>query len=115
MLSRYQKGRRELLAERGVDVDEFADDQLTSADDVFFFPNMVGPIYPGTAIIFRVRPNGLDPDSCHQRHVVPRMAACRRRPSNAVAATLLPRLDRATTGASSRTRTTPTWSTCRSA
>jgi nitrite reductase/ring-hydroxylating ferredoxin subunit len=63
MLSLYQKGRRELLAARGVEVDEFADDQLTSADDVFFFPNMVGPIYPGSAIIFRVRPNGLDPDS----------------------------------------------------
>jgi phenylpropionate dioxygenase-like ring-hydroxylating dioxygenase large terminal subunit len=63
MLSRYQKGRRELLATRGVAVEEFADDQLTSADDVFFFPNMVGPIYPGTAIIFRVRPHGLDPDS----------------------------------------------------
>jgi nitrite reductase/ring-hydroxylating ferredoxin subunit len=63
MLARYQRGRRELLAARGVAVEEFADDQLTSADDVFFFPNMVGPIYPGTAIIFRVRPNGLDPDS----------------------------------------------------
>ncbi len=63
LLSRYQKGRRQLLARRGVAVDEFGDDQLTSADDVFFFPNMVGPIYPGTAIIFRVRPNGLDPDS----------------------------------------------------
>jgi phenylpropionate dioxygenase-like ring-hydroxylating dioxygenase large terminal subunit len=63
LLSRYQKGRRELLAGRGVAVEEFADNQLTSADDVFFFPNMVGPIYPGTAIIFRVRPNALDPDS----------------------------------------------------
>lgn len=63
LLGRYQRGRRELLAERGVPVEEFADDQLTSADDVFFFPNMVGPIYPGSAIIFRVRPNGLDPDS----------------------------------------------------
>jgi len=63
LLSRYQKGRRQLLATGGVAVEEFADDQLTSADDVFFFPNMVGPIYPGTAIIFRVRPNGLDPDS----------------------------------------------------
>ena len=49
---------------RGVAVDEFADDQLTSADDVYFFPNMVGPIYPGIAIVFRVRPNGIDPDSC---------------------------------------------------
>ena len=25
---------------------------------------MVGPIYPGIAILFRVRPNGTDPDSC---------------------------------------------------
>ena len=64
MLSRYQKGRRALLAARGVAVEEFADDQLTSADDIYFFPNMVGPIYPGIAIVFRVRPNGLDPDSC---------------------------------------------------
>ena len=64
MLSRYQKGRRALLEARGVDVEPFSDDQLTSADDVYFFPNMVGPIYPGTAILFRVRPNGLDPHSC---------------------------------------------------
>jgi nitrite reductase/ring-hydroxylating ferredoxin subunit len=63
LLSRYQKGRRQLLAMRGVAVEEFTDDQLTSADDVYFFPNMVGPIYPGTAIVFRVRPNLLDPDS----------------------------------------------------
>ncbi len=63
MLRRYQRGRRQLLAARGVAVEEFDDDQLTSANDVFFFPNMVGPIYPGSAIIFRVRPNGLDPDS----------------------------------------------------
>jgi phenylpropionate dioxygenase-like ring-hydroxylating dioxygenase large terminal subunit len=64
MLSRYQQGRRALLEARGVAVEEFTDDQLTSADDVFFFPNMVGPIYPGIAIVFRVRPNGTDPDSC---------------------------------------------------
>jgi nitrite reductase/ring-hydroxylating ferredoxin subunit len=64
MLRRYQQGRRGLLATRGVAVDEFSDDQLTSADDVYFFPNMVGPIYPGIAILFRVRPNGLDPGSC---------------------------------------------------
>ncbi len=47
-----------------MDVDGFTDDQLTSAEDVHFFPNMVGPIYPGIAILFRVRPNGTDPDSC---------------------------------------------------
>lgn len=62
MLARYQRGRRQLLADRGVPVEEFSDDQLTSADDVLFFPNMVGPIYPGSAIVFRVRPDGLDPD-----------------------------------------------------
>jgi phenylpropionate dioxygenase-like ring-hydroxylating dioxygenase large terminal subunit len=63
LLHRYQKGRRQLLERRGVPVEAFSDDQLTSADDVYFFPNMVGPIYPGSAILFRVRPNGLDPDS----------------------------------------------------
>jgi len=62
LLQRYQQGRRALLAARGVPVEDFADDQLTSADDVYFFPNMVGPVYPGTAIVFRVRPHGLDPD-----------------------------------------------------
>src|SRR5260221_14731692 len=30
------------------------------------FPNLVGPIYPGSAILFRVRPNGRDPDSAIQ-------------------------------------------------
>jgi hypothetical protein len=28
---------------------------------VFCFPNVVGPIYPGSAILFRVRPYGDDP------------------------------------------------------
>jgi phenylpropionate dioxygenase-like ring-hydroxylating dioxygenase large terminal subunit len=63
LLGEYQKHRRQLLRERGVEVDEFADDQLTSAEDVYWFPNLVGPVYPGSAILFRVRPNGLDPDS----------------------------------------------------
>jgi phenylpropionate dioxygenase-like ring-hydroxylating dioxygenase large terminal subunit len=63
LLEEYQKRRRELLTSRGFDVSAFAPDQMTSADDFFWFPNVVGPIYPGTAIIFRVRPNGLDPDS----------------------------------------------------
>jgi hypothetical protein len=47
----------------GFDVEQFTDDQLTAADDVYWFPNMVGPIYPGSAILFRVRPNGDDPHS----------------------------------------------------
>ncbi len=52
--SRYQKGRRQLLQGRGDPVEEFADDQLTSYM-MSISSNMVGPIYPGTAIIFRVR------------------------------------------------------------
>ncbi len=63
LLALYQARRRDLLAARGVDVSDFEPDQMTSADDVYCFPNVVGPIYPGSAILFRVRPNGLDPES----------------------------------------------------
>ncbi len=63
LLEEYQSRRRALLASRGLNVSAFSDDELTSADDFYWFPNVVGPIYPGTAIMFRVRPNGLDPDS----------------------------------------------------
>jgi hypothetical protein len=35
---------------------------MTSADDVYLFPNIVGPVYPGSTILFRVRPDGHDPD-----------------------------------------------------
>jgi len=63
LLEEYQQRRRDLLAARGLDVSGLTLDQMTSADDVYCFPNLVGPIYPGSAIMFRVRPNGLDPDS----------------------------------------------------
>jgi hypothetical protein len=63
LLGAYQDRRMQLLAARGFDVSDFTSDRMTSAEDVYWFPNMVGPIYPGSAILFRVRPNGLDPDS----------------------------------------------------
>jgi nitrite reductase/ring-hydroxylating ferredoxin subunit len=63
LLERYQARRRGLLSERGLDVSGLTADQMTSAEDVHWFPNLLGPIYPGSAILFRVRPNGLDPDS----------------------------------------------------
>jgi nitrite reductase/ring-hydroxylating ferredoxin subunit len=63
LLGRYQERRMELLRSRGLDVSGFTKDQMTSADDVYWFPNLVGPVYPGSAVLFRVRPNGLDPDS----------------------------------------------------
>lgn len=53
----------ELLATRGHDVSGLTPDQMTSAEDVCWFPNVVGPVYPGSAILFRVRPNGTDPHS----------------------------------------------------
>jgi phenylpropionate dioxygenase-like ring-hydroxylating dioxygenase large terminal subunit len=62
LLEAYQARRLELLHGRGVDTSGFTADQMTSAEDVHFFPNLVGPIYPGSALLFRVRPHGRDPD-----------------------------------------------------
>ena len=64
LVEAYQQRRLALLRDRGVDVSGFTPDQTTSADDVYWFPNLVGPIYPGSAILFRVRPFGRDPDRC---------------------------------------------------
>ena len=64
MLGAFQERRMKLLAERGFETSPFTRDRMTSAEDVYWFPNMVGPIYPGSALLFRMRPNGLDPDSC---------------------------------------------------
>ena len=47
LLEAYQERRMELLAARGFDVSGLAPELMTSADDVFCFPNVVGPIYPG--------------------------------------------------------------------
>jgi nitrite reductase/ring-hydroxylating ferredoxin subunit len=63
LLGVYQARRMELLRARGFDVSGLDVEQMTSADDVYVFPNLVGPIYPGSAILFRVRPNGVDVDS----------------------------------------------------
>jgi nitrite reductase/ring-hydroxylating ferredoxin subunit len=63
LLALYQERRMELLRARGFDLSGLTPEQMTSAEDVFWFPNLVGPVYPGSAILFRVRPNGLDPDS----------------------------------------------------
>jgi nitrite reductase/ring-hydroxylating ferredoxin subunit len=62
LLPAYQARRLQLLTARGIDVSGFEPDQMTSAEDVYCFPNVVGPIYPGSAILFRSRPLGLDPD-----------------------------------------------------
>src|SRR5207237_8023090 len=46
LLGAYQERRMQLLAGRGFDVTDFTPDRMTSAEDVYWFPNMVGPIYP---------------------------------------------------------------------
>ncbi|HEV7527034.1 MAG TPA: aromatic ring-hydroxylating dioxygenase subunit alpha, partial [Acidimicrobiia bacterium] len=56
LLEAYQTRRVQLLAQRGFEVSGLSPELMTSADDVFCFPNVVGPIYPGSAILFRVRP-----------------------------------------------------------
>jgi phenylpropionate dioxygenase-like ring-hydroxylating dioxygenase large terminal subunit len=61
LLEAYQQRRMRVLDARGFDVSGFSPDLMTSADDVFWFPNVVGPVYPGSAILFRVRPLGSDP------------------------------------------------------
>ncbi len=63
LLGAYQERRMDLLTRRGFDVSGLEPDQMTSADDVYWFPNLVGPIYPGSAILFRVRPHGVDVDA----------------------------------------------------
>jgi phenylpropionate dioxygenase-like ring-hydroxylating dioxygenase large terminal subunit len=62
LLEAYQARRMQLLAARGFDVSGLSPELMTSADDVYCFPNLVGPIYPGSAILFRVRPYGDDPN-----------------------------------------------------
>ena len=62
LLGAYQERRRELLEARGFDTSGLSSELMTSADDVYCFPNVVGPIYPASAILFRVRPYGRDPN-----------------------------------------------------
>ena len=59
----YNELRVEDAAAARATSNDLTDEQLLSSDDVHFFPNVVGPIYPGSTTLFRVRPNGLDPDS----------------------------------------------------
>ena len=59
----YNGMRIDMLRRKGVDLSGFTEQQLLNADDCYFFPNVVGPIYPGSTTLFRVRPNGLDPMS----------------------------------------------------
>jgi Ring hydroxylating alpha subunit (catalytic domain) len=59
----YNDIRVQMLRGKGIDLGHLSDEQLLMSDDVHFFPNVVGPIYPGSTTLFRTRPNGLDPNT----------------------------------------------------
>ena len=71
LLGEYQERRMALLAARGLDVSGLTTDQMTSVEDIYLFPNIVGPVYPGSAILFRSRPVPGDPDhTIHETFVL---------------------------------------------
>ena len=93
LLQEFQARRCELLASRGLDVSDLSLDQMTSADDVYCFPNLVGPIYPGLGDRVPYPSQRPRPRQQHQGHMDARVAAARRR-TREVGAALLSRLDR---------------------
>ena len=86
-----------LLAERGFDVSGFTPDLMTSADDVFCFPNMVGPVYPGQRVAVPRAPERSRSELGDQGHVGARVAASGHGVADA-RAPLLRRLARAQVG-----------------
>jgi len=70
LLGAYQERRMALLARRGLDVAGLTPDQMTSVEDLYLFPNVVGPVYPGSAILFRARPVPGDPDHTYHDTLV---------------------------------------------
>ena len=99
-----------MLRRKGIDLSGFTEEQLLNADDCYFFPNVVGPIYPGSTTLFRVRPNGLDPLSTIKDLWTLEWPEARARSGRCRRGSTTP-TGRPRTGASSPTRTTPTWST----
>ena len=56
--------RRREADMKGIDVEAFSDDDLLIGEDWNIFPNMMTPGNGLNTLIFRFRPNGLDPESC---------------------------------------------------
>ena len=97
--------RRELLASRGLDVSALHPDQMTSADDVYCFPNLVGPIYPGLARSSSASARTASIPTAHQGHLDARVASARRRRWRMRSGASIPDWTEKT-GARSPTRTT---------
>jgi nitrite reductase/ring-hydroxylating ferredoxin subunit len=59
----YLRRRRDGAAARDLDWSHLSDEQVLGGDDVLIFPNFLGPAIAGGWFTYRVRPDGLDPDS----------------------------------------------------
>ena len=60
----YLNRRRTGAVARGLDWAHFSDEQILGGDDLLVFPNFIGPVVAGAFFGYRVRPNGMDPDTC---------------------------------------------------
>jgi phenylpropionate dioxygenase-like ring-hydroxylating dioxygenase large terminal subunit len=57
--------RREACAAQGVDLSHLGDHELFGFPFEFlYFPNMTGPVAGNSYLNLRIRPNGMDPDTC---------------------------------------------------
>ena len=110
---RSRTGGGSCLASRGFDVSGLEPDQMTSADDVYLFPNMVGPVFPGSTILFRVRPGRPRSRPRDHGHMGARVAQSRAGMDHARRATSTP-TGTSATGARSPRRTTRTSAGCSS-
>jgi hypothetical protein len=63
VLTMFAKMKRQAFAERGIDFSHLTEADLVANDDFNIFPNAVGPVLAGSAYIFRMLPDGDDPDS----------------------------------------------------
>ena len=60
-----QKNRVTLGEKYGVDLSSYSENEMLDSIEYFCFPNMF--LFPGITLpmIYRFRPNGMDPDTCH--------------------------------------------------
>jgi Rieske 2Fe-2S family protein len=60
----YLDLRRQTSERLGLDWSHLKPEQILGGDDFLVFPNLLGPVVAGGWFVYRVRPNGLDPDTC---------------------------------------------------
>jgi ring hydroxylating enzyme alpha subunit len=58
----FDEIRVKAMRGRGYDLSGVSDDELLINGTLHLFPNLVGPVNHGNATLYRIRPDGLDPD-----------------------------------------------------